>query len=183
MVAHDTRNTCGQARTVENVCVCLLSVFVIGLMALMHASASEASEEPASNTVVSSQATDRTQDDAASHLTFASILFYKARSLMAKDAAASQAVFKQIEQELHTAMQLAAGDSHERRRNLISSQSAYLLGDLYAFVFQNVAQAKQYYQESLKYFPEHQGAQDGLKRLEQAPTKTLKPLTKDHAAR
>ena len=111
-------------------------------------------------------------DDASVHLNFASILFYKGRRLLQTgDATAGGAVFKVIEQELQLALQLSEHDPNERRRQLLRSQSAYLLGDVNLFVFKDHEKAKAFYEEALRYFPEHDGAIEALKRFG-APTLT-----------
>ena len=105
--------------------------------------------------------------DATTHLTFATILFYRGLRLMRTgEPEAARVVFFAIEKELLMASRLADTDQDDRRRGLVKSQCAYLLGDLAAFVLVDKDKAKAFYQEALTYFPEHDGAREALKHLE-----------------
>lgn len=105
--------------------------------------------------------------DPSVHLNYASIIFYKGRSLLqGGDKEAGEAVFEDVERELRLAMKLSESDTDERRRALLNSQSAYLLGDVYFFVFNDREKAKASYQEALRYVPDHDGAVQALQRFE-----------------
>ena len=105
-------------------------------------------------------------DDAATHLTYASILFYKGRRLLQPTSQAEgEAIFKAVEQELQLALELSAQDQNERRRQLVRSQSAHLLGDLYFYVWKDRDKAKAFYEQALQAYPEHDGAREALKRF------------------
>jgi len=105
--------------------------------------------------------------DPSVHLNYASILFYKGRALMqAGDKEAGDAVFKDVERELRLAMQLAESDTDERRRALLNGQSAFLLGEVYFFVFNDRDKAKASYEEALRSIPDHDGALQALQRFE-----------------
>jgi len=108
-----------------------------------------------------------TSQDPSAHLNYASILFYKGRRLLQSgDHEGSEAVFKEVEQELLLAARLSDNDTEDLRRRLLKSQCAFLLGDVYLFVFKDRQKAKAAYQDSLGHFPEHDGAREALKRFE-----------------
>ena len=105
-------------------------------------------------------------DDAATHLTYASILFYKGKRLLQPASRAEgEAIFKEVEQELRRALELSAQDPDARRRQLIGSQSAHILGDLYLYVWKNPDKAKAFYEQAVHAYPEHVGAREALKRF------------------
>lgn len=105
--------------------------------------------------------------DPSVHLNYASILFYKGRTLIqAGEKEKGEAVFKEVERELLSAMKLAALDTDAQRRALLDGQSAFLLGEVYFFVFNDRDKAKTSYQEALRYVPDHHGALEALQRFE-----------------
>jgi|GEM_PF-3807732 len=107
------------------------------------------------------------EDDPSVHLNTASILFYKGIDLSrGGKKSEADAIFKEVEQELLMAIRLAEHDANAHRRNLLSSQCAYLLGDLHAFVFANPAAAKMFYQQSVRYVPDHTAAINALQRMD-----------------
>ena len=125
------------------------------------------SSAPASGAAAAAAPATIQSDDASVHLTYASILFYKGRSLLqAGDREHAERVFKTVEAELRDALRLSEHDEDAQRRGLLRSQSAFLMGDLYFFVFNDAATAKAFYQESLQDFPEHEGAREALKQFE-----------------
>jgi len=105
-------------------------------------------------------------EDPSVHLNYATILFYKGLGLWRSDQTAGEAILKGVERELTSAIRLSASDTDEPRRNLLRSQCAYLLGDLYTFAFKEPAHAKAFYQQAVRYFPEHTAAVAALKRFE-----------------
>ncbi|MBI4004447.1 MAG: hypothetical protein HY353_05435 [Candidatus Omnitrophica bacterium] len=106
-------------------------------------------------------------DDPAVHLNYATILFYKGRGQMGQGQAdAATVTFQEMEAELNLAMTLSERDADDQRRQLLRSQTAFLLGDLHFFVFKERDKAKAFYEESIKNFPEHHGAAEALKRFE-----------------
>ena len=108
-----------------------------------------------------------TRLDPSTRLTYASILFYQARRLMQiGNQAAAQDAFRRVEHELVIALKNANHEPDLLAQNLVGSQSAFMLGDLYMHVFQDAVKAKQFYQDALKFFPEHDGAIEALKRLQ-----------------
>lgn len=105
--------------------------------------------------------------DPSVHLNYASILFYKGRNLIqAGDKEAGETAFKEVERELRLAMKLSESDTDERRHALLNSQSAFLLGEVYFFVFNDREKAKASYQEALRAIPDHDGALQALQRFE-----------------
>jgi tetratricopeptide (TPR) repeat protein len=105
--------------------------------------------------------------DPSVHLNYASILFYKGRSLIqAGEKEAGEAIFEEVERELRLAIKLSESDADERRKALLNSQSAYLLGEVYFFVFGDRDKAKASYQEALRAIPDHDGAIQALQRFE-----------------
>ncbi len=107
------------------------------------------------------------EDDPSMHLNTASILFYKGIGLLrGGNKPESETVFRAVEQELLTAIRLAEHDANVHRRNLLRGQCAYLLGDVYASVFPNPTAAKAFYQQAVRYVPDHAAAVDALKRLD-----------------
>jgi len=105
--------------------------------------------------------------DPSVHLNYASILFYKGRSLIqGGDKQGGDAIFEDVERELRLAMKLSESDTDERRKALLNSQSAFLLGEVYFFVFNDREKAKASYQEALRYVPDHDGALQALQRFE-----------------
>ena len=107
------------------------------------------------------------EDDPSVHLNTATILFYKGIDLLRGDKKPeADAIFREVEQELLTAIRFSEHDANVHRRNLLSSQCAYLLGDLHAFVFANPAIAKAFYQQSVRYVPDHTAAINALKQLD-----------------
>jgi hypothetical protein len=106
-------------------------------------------------------------DDPAVHLNYATILFYKGRGQLGQgQAEAATVTFQEMEAELTLAMTLSEQDADSQRRQLLRSQTAFLLGDLHFFVFKDRDKAKAFYEESVKNFPEHHGAVEALKRFE-----------------
>ena len=82
------------------------------------------------------------------------------------DQVKTQAAFRQVEGELVEALKDAGQEPNVQARKLVSSQSAFLLGDLYFYVFRDAAKAKRFYQDALQFFPQHDGAIEALKRLQ-----------------
>ena len=105
--------------------------------------------------------------EASVHLNVASLLFYKGRHLFREDSTRTegQEVFQDVQRELLLAIRFAAQDPDERRRNLVLGQAAYLLGDVVNYVLQQPGQAKAFYQQALRFVPEHLVASETLKRL------------------
>ena len=99
-------------------------------------------------------------------LNYASIRFYRARRLLLTDIPAAQLEFKGIEGQLIAALQLSEADEAHPGKQLLRSQSAFMLGDLYWYIFHDSARAKTMYQDALRYFPEHDGASEALKRIQ-----------------
>ena len=107
------------------------------------------------------------ENDPSVHLSTATILFYKGIDLSRGGRKPeADAIFREVEQELLTAIRLSEHDANPHRRNLLSSQCAYLLGDLYAFVFANPTTAKAFYQQSVRYVPDHTAAINALQRMD-----------------
>jgi len=108
-----------------------------------------------------------TEDDPSVHLNTASILFYKGVGLLRSgNKPDSETIFRDVEQELLTAIRLSEHDANAHRRNLLRGQCAYLLGDVYSSVFPNPTAAKAFYQQSVRYVPDHAAAVNALKRLD-----------------
>lgn len=102
--------------------------------------------------------------DAGERLTYASLLFYRDLASL-RDSAPSAALFQEVEQELQMVIRLSAADANERRRNLLRSQAAYMLGDVWRYVKKDPAKAKAFYRQAVRYVPEHTAANEALKRL------------------
>lgn len=108
-----------------------------------------------------------TEEDPSVHLNTASILFYKGIGLLrGGNKPESETVFRGVEHELLAAIRLSEHDANAHRRNLLRGQCAYLLGDVYSFVFPNPTTAKAFYQQSIRYVPDHTAAVEALKRLD-----------------
>jgi hypothetical protein len=106
-------------------------------------------------------------DDPVTHMTFATILFYRAKRLMQSgDPVAATVVFKMIETELLAALELPGLDKDPDSLNLGRSQSAFLLGDLALHVQKDPERARAYYQQALQFFPNHDGASQALQFIE-----------------
>ncbi len=112
------------------------------------------------------------EEDPSVHVNVASILFYKGIGLLRSgNTPEGETVFRTVEQELLTAIRLSERDASANRRNLLRGQCAFLLGDVYSFVFPNPTTAKAFYQQSVRYVPDHAAAANALKRLD-APKAT-----------
>ena len=102
----------------------------------------------------------------AARLTYASILFYRARRLMgSNDQEKTLEAFLRVQSELNRVLKDVAQEPDPKTRALVSSQSAFMLGDLFTYVFRDAAKAKASYQDAVKFFPEHDGATEALNRL------------------
>jgi hypothetical protein len=111
--------------------------------------------------------TAATEDDPSVHLNTASILFYKGIGLLRNgNKPDSETIFRSVEHELLTAIRLSEQDANAHRHNLLRGQCAFLLGDVYSFVFSNPTIAKAFYQQSVRYVPDHTAAVEALKRLD-----------------
>ena len=77
----------------------------------------------------------------------------------------AEAVFREVERELDSAIKLSDRDTDDTRRRLLRGQSAFLLGELYVNVFNDRAKAKAFYQDALRDVPDHDGALEALKRF------------------
>jgi hypothetical protein len=132
----------------------------------MHGAWPAAAEPPQADPAPSAGGIDLQSQDAAAHLTYASIIFYKGRRLLqAGDEAGAGAIFRAVEAALHKALELASKDQDASRRALVQSQSAFMLGDIALFVRKSPEEAKTFYQQSLQYYPEHDGAVQAMGRL------------------
>ncbi len=128
------------------------------------------SEEPATPAPAASDyVSPVTSQDAAAHLNYASILFYKAGAMLSQDPQSGQRLFREVGDELQMAMTLSESAPNDMSRSLLRSQAEFLLGELAFHVLHNREQAKQYYQASLKDFANHAGAAAALIKLEAAP--------------
>jgi hypothetical protein len=137
----------------------------LAALLVMHG-AGQAAEPPQAGPAPAAGGVDLQSQDAAVHLTYASIIFYKGRRLLQSgDAAGADAIFRAVEVALHKALELAAKDPDGSRHALLQSQSAFMLGDIALFVRKKPDEARTYYQQALQYYPEHDGAVQALGRL------------------
>ena len=106
--------------------------------------------------------------DPSVHLNYASILFYKGRHLFQTggDVENGKVIFKDVERHLREALRLVAQDQDPVRRQLIESQTAFLLGDVYLFVWKDELTARTFYEQALTAYPEHDGAREALKSID-----------------
>jgi len=105
--------------------------------------------------------------DAGAHLAYATIVFYRAHTMFQfGKRKESEQLFRDIVLELTKAIELSAQDADAVSRNLVRSQSAYLLGDISSYVFSDPTAAKAFYEEALRYFPAHSAAEISLKTVQ-----------------
>ena len=157
----------------------VLLVFGGGLLSLLGAGGLPAADKaqapleqslPAPVAVPSMSGVNLSSADPTVHLNYASILFYKGRRLMQEgNLASGEAVFREVEGELHQALTLAEQDPDASGRAILQSQSTFMLGDIAYFVHHNGKQAVEFYRQALTYFPQHDGASEALKRLTPDP--------------
>ncbi len=151
----------------------LVGALLLGLNAAWGGEVAQAPEQPAAAAQAltpSLGGVELSSQDPAAHLSYASILFYKGRRMLGAGATAEgEAIFREIEGELHTALKLADQDQDASGRRLLQSQCAFMLGDIRYFVFHDPLTATEFYREALAYFPEHDGASEALKRLTPEP--------------
>lgn len=115
-------------------------------------------------------------EDGATHLAYATILFYKSRDLMAQGKRdEAQGVFMEVGQALRTALKRTESGPDTLGRALVRSQAAFMLADLSFYVFQDPAGAKTFYEESLRAISDHAGAQRALDRLAKAAEMGAQP--------
>ncbi len=127
-------------------------------------------EEPAAPApAVSDYVSPVSSQDAAAHLNYASILFYKAGAMLSQDPQTGQRLFREVGDELQMAMAFSESAPNDMSRSLLRSQAEFLLGELAFHVLHNKEKAKQHYQNSLKDFANHAGAAAALIKLEAAP--------------
>ena len=143
---------------------------LLGFRAAWGGDAVQVPEQPAAAAQAvtpSPSGVELSAQDAAAHLNYASILFYKGRRMLKAGATAEgEAIFREIEGELHTALKFADQNQDALGRRLLQSQCAFMLGDIRYFVFHDPAAATERYREALAYFPQHDGASEALKRLD-----------------
>ena len=138
----------------------LAALMAGGLPSHAHAGAPEAT--PPSPAFVSTL----TSQDAAVHLTYASILFYTGLGLLqAGKAEEGKAVFQTVNGELRLALQLSESRRTESDVKLVRSQCAFLLGEVTFNVLNAPASAQAFYEQALREYPEHDGATRALARL------------------
>lgn len=127
-----------------------------------------ASAQPAGRSLPKSL-NELVNEDPAACLDYATILFYKARDLMAEGKRdEAQAVFMEVGQALRAVLQRAESRPESVGRALVRSQAAFMLGDLSLYVFQDPAGAKTFYEQSLRDITDHAGARRALDRLAKA---------------
>ena len=116
--------------------------------------------------------------DPGRQLTYASVMFYEAKSLLGNDREQGLAMFRQIERLLNEALRLTEQGGGPGT-NVLRSQSAFMLGQIYQNVFQNPGTAEQQYLAALAAFPGHFGAAQALGKLrmraQPAPTPPTTP--------
>ena len=93
------------------------------------------------------------------YLNDASILFYKGIDLLQSGhRVEAETVFRTIETELLQAMRLSEPNQTNADIKELRSQCAFLLGELQLYVWNDTKKAKGFYEEALRYFPQHDGA-------------------------
>lgn len=99
-------------------------------------------------------------------LTYASVRFYQGQvELRAGQQEAANATFREVERALAQAIVQSDQQPDGASRRLLRGQAAYLLGDLYLYVFQDRDMAKTFYEAALRYVPTHAPATNALGRL------------------
>jgi len=99
-------------------------------------------------------------DDAGAQVAYASIVFYRAQHLLRfGQLEEGKALFREVVVALSNAIELSAHETDVVSRNLLRSQSANLLGDIYNYVYDDAQTATAFYEEALRYFPEHAAAE------------------------
>ena len=107
-------------------------------------------------------------NDPGLYLNYASLLFYRAQQLLrAGRQPESEALFKEVERELLEVMRLSEHTPGEGSA-IMSSQCAYLLGEIYGYVFKDPQRAQAQYQAALRSYPDHPGALEAMTRIMQA---------------
>lgn len=98
------------------------------------------------------------------HMNYASVLFVKGQQILqAGDKENGRAIFNEIENELLLAIKLYKDKPSKDKDNSSKAQCAFLLGDIYFYVYEDKDKAKALYQKALEYYPEHSGAMESLK--------------------
>ncbi len=140
--------------------LCIASLLVFSIAPLVRA------ETPQVPSAVAPFVSAIDSQDPSAHLTYASILFYKGLGLLQSGKSEEgQAVFHTIEGELLLALKLSEPNRDAPDVKLVRSQSAFLLGEVTLNVFKDNAKAKQFYEQALREYPEHDGATRALARL------------------
>ncbi|MGR8980186.1 MAG: tetratricopeptide repeat protein [Gammaproteobacteria bacterium] len=101
------------------------------------------------------------------------------------DLEASNKYAKEAEVELKAAIRYFG---KERKNYFFISHCYFSLGDIYQFTFKDRVKAKEYYQLSLKYFPEHPEAKASLEKLllkmnTPMPEKEIASIESEHEAK
>ncbi len=107
------------------------------------------------------KATQIAPDDANWHMNYGSMLFSKGQQVFqAGNKQEGSAIFKEVEKELLLAIKL-----FKESNSIEISQCYFLLGDVYYYAFEDPVKAKSFYQKSLKYYPQHGGASEAMRRF------------------
>jgi hypothetical protein len=105
-------------------------------------------------------------EDPHALLTYASVHFYQGQvELRDSQTEAAEATFREVERALTRAILRSELEPDGAPRRLLRGQAAYLLGDLYAYVFKDLDAAKAFYEAALRHVPTHVPATNALGRL------------------
>ena len=105
-------------------------------------------------------------EDPHALLTYASVRFYQGQAeLRDSQPEAAEATFREVERALTRAILRSELEPDGASRRLLRGQAAYLLGDLYAYVFKDLDVAKAFYEAALRHVPTHAPATNALGRL------------------
>ncbi len=109
------------------------------------------------------QAKDIEARDGSLHMNYAGMLFMKGQKLHEMgNKEETKPIFNEVEKELYLAIPLFKDDEGG---NILKSQCSFLLGDVYFYVYNDREKAKDFYQRALEYYPEHGGALNALKTI------------------
>ncbi|MDP2905858.1 MAG: hypothetical protein Q8O22_06125, partial [Candidatus Omnitrophota bacterium] len=98
------------------------------------------------------------------HMNYGSMLLVRGQMLL-KEGKTEEAksILKEAEKELLSAIQQSGTATVDA---ITKGQSAFLLGDIYCFIYKDGIKAKEFYKKSLEYFPKHDMAKYALAREE-----------------
>ena len=102
------------------------------------------------------------------HMNYASVLFVKGQRLFQSGYNESaKEIFSEVENELTLAIRLYEKNQLKDKDDHSKAQCYFLLGDIYYHVYGDKAKAKSLYRKALEYNPDHVGAAETLKKIQE----------------